>query len=154
MTLTAETIMQFAIPVFFLLIGLELIVGLMMDRQFYRFNDAVANISCGIAQQVSGLIFKLAGLSLYVYLYQFRFFDIPNNWLTYIVLFVLIVTVSQLISQLCVIEDGVIVLDIDANISRNRLNVDTSTRLLQRAMIAIDIFSSSFCCCKSTCDDS
>ena len=90
MTLTAETIMQFAIPVFFLLIGLELIVGLMMDRQFYRFNDAVANISCGIAQQVSGLIFKLAGLSLYVYLYQFRFFDIPNNWLTYIVLFVLI----------------------------------------------------------------
>lgn len=90
MTLTAETLMQFAIPVFFLLIGLELIVGIILNRQIYRFNDALANISCGIVQQVSGLIFKLAGLSLYVYLYSFKIFEIPNNWLTYIILFVLI----------------------------------------------------------------
>ena len=79
--LNAETIMLYAIPVFFLLIGIELLVGIWMERKFYRFSDALANISCGITQQVSGAILKLLGLGLYVFLYQHaRIMDIPNNW--------------------------------------------------------------------------
>lgn len=89
--LNAETIMLYAIPVFFLLIGIELLAGIWMQRKFYRFSDALANISCGITQQVSGAILKLLGLGLYVFLYQqARLMDIPNNWATYILLFLLI----------------------------------------------------------------
>lgn len=47
-----------SIPVFFLLIGIELLIDKIQRSSFYRFNDAVANISCGIAQQVSGVFFK------------------------------------------------------------------------------------------------
>jgi len=89
--LNAETIMLYAIPVFFLLIGIELLVGLWMQREYYRFSDAFANISCGITQQVSGGILKLLGLGLYVFLYQnARLIDVPNNWATYLLLFLLI----------------------------------------------------------------
>jgi sterol desaturase/sphingolipid hydroxylase (fatty acid hydroxylase superfamily) len=89
--INAETIMLYAIPVFFILIGVELLAGLWMQRKFYRLSDAVANISCGITQQVSGAIFKLFGLGLYLFLYQnARLFDMPNNWGIYILLFVLI----------------------------------------------------------------
>jgi sterol desaturase/sphingolipid hydroxylase (fatty acid hydroxylase superfamily) len=89
--LNAETIMLYAIPVFFLLIGIELLAGIWMQRKFYRYSDALANISCGITQQVSGAILKLLGLGLYVFLYQqARLMDIPNNWATYILLFLLI----------------------------------------------------------------
>lgn len=83
--------MLYAIPVFFLLIGVELLAGIWMERKFYRFSDAITNISCGITQQVSGAILKLLGLGLYVYLYHnFRLMDIPNNWGTFILLFLLI----------------------------------------------------------------
>ena len=91
MQITAETIMLYAIPVFFLLIGIELFGGLLFNREYYRLNDAISNISCGISQQVSGAIFKLLGLGLYVSIYQnFKLFTIPNTWWTYIILFILI----------------------------------------------------------------
>lgn len=91
MQITAETIMLYAIPVFFLLIGVELFGGLLFNRNYYRLNDAISNISCGISQQVSGAVFKLLGLGLYVVIYQnLKIFTIPNTWWTYIILFILI----------------------------------------------------------------
>lgn len=89
--INAETIMLYAIPVFFLLIGIELLAGIIMKRKFYNFSDALANIGCGITQQVTGAILKLSGLGLYVFLYQnMRIMEVPNNWVTYILLFILI----------------------------------------------------------------
>ena len=38
--------MLYAIPVFFLLIGIELIIEKLQNNQLYRFNDAYSNISC------------------------------------------------------------------------------------------------------------
>ncbi|MCP4437493.1 MAG: sterol desaturase family protein [Aureispira sp.] len=81
-------IMLFAIPVFFLLIGLELLVAKLQNTQLYRVNDAITNISCGIVQQVTGAFTKLIGLAAYAFVYyNWRFFDIPNVWWTYILLF-------------------------------------------------------------------
>lgn len=89
--INAEIIMLYAIPVFFLLIGIELLAGIWMQRQFYRFSDALANISCGITQQVTGAMLKLLGLGLYLFLYHnARIMDIPNNWMSYVLLFLLI----------------------------------------------------------------
>ena len=82
-------IMIFAIPVFFILIGVELLIERKHRAKWYRLNDAMSNISCGISQQVSGVFMKSIGLLAYVLLYEnFRFFDIPNTWWSYLLLFV------------------------------------------------------------------
>lgn len=79
----------YSIPVFFLLIGVELLVQKMRKVELYRFNDAVGNISCGITQQVSGVFFKTLTFAGYLLLYDnFRFFDIPENLLSYTLLFI------------------------------------------------------------------
>ncbi len=81
-------IMIFAIPVFFLLIGLELLVERRHKKQWYRLSDAMSNISCGISQQVTGVFMKAVSLLAYVYIYtNWSFFEIPNVWWSYLLLF-------------------------------------------------------------------
>ncbi|MCI0617837.1 hypothetical protein L0244_33110 [bacterium] len=48
-----------AIPVFLLLIGVELAFAWHEKKEFYRFNDAVNDMSCGIADQVLGIFSKV-----------------------------------------------------------------------------------------------
>ena len=84
-------IMLFAIPVFFLLIGIELLFAKIQQKELYRFSDAVTNISCGIVQQVSGVFMKTLTIGLYYLLYQYaRLWEMPNVWWSYILLFILI----------------------------------------------------------------
>lgn len=78
-----------SIPVFFILIGLELLISRMQKSKLYRFNDTVSNISCGLAQQISGVFFKTALIVAYLYLFKhYALFEIPNNLLTYTLLFI------------------------------------------------------------------
>jgi alkylglycerol monooxygenase len=78
-----------SIPIFFLLIVLEVIIQQFSKKKLYRFNDALTNISCGVTQQVSGVFLKLFGIGLYVLIYEYlRIWEIPSNWYTLIILFV------------------------------------------------------------------
>ncbi|TVR81177.1 MAG: sterol desaturase family protein [Chitinophagaceae bacterium] len=78
-----------AIPVFFLLIGLELLFGKLKKTSWYRFNDAITNISCGIGQQVLGVFLKVAVFIGYVWIFEhLRLFTIPVNLFTIFILFV------------------------------------------------------------------
>lgn len=79
-----------AIPVFFLLIGVELIAEKVTRTQYYRFNDAVANISCGIGQQVLGIFIKTLLLLAYVWIYNnYKLADFPaDQWWTWVLLFI------------------------------------------------------------------
>lgn len=78
-----------SIPVFFILIGLELLVNKMKHSDWYRFNDAVTNISCGIVQQITGVFSKTILIVGYVYIYEhYRILELTENWLTWILLFV------------------------------------------------------------------
>jgi sterol desaturase/sphingolipid hydroxylase (fatty acid hydroxylase superfamily) len=78
-----------SIPIFFLLIGIEVLIQQFSKRKLYRFNDALTNISCGVTQQVSGVFLKLFGIGLYVLVYEYlRIWDIPSNWYTLIILFI------------------------------------------------------------------
>lgn len=78
-----------SIPIFFLLIGVELLVQKMRKVELYRLNDAVGNISCGITQQVSGVFFKTLTFAGYLVLYEnYRFVNVPENLLTYTLLFI------------------------------------------------------------------
>jgi len=84
-------IMLFAIPVFFLLIGIELLFAKIQQRELYRFSDAVSNISCSIVQQVGGVFLKTLTIGVYYLLYEYaRLWDVPNVWWSYILLFILI----------------------------------------------------------------
>src|ERR1051325_5113757 len=54
-----------SIPIFFLLIGIELVVERLSHRKLYRLPDAIANMSCGITSQLSGLFMRLLGVGVY-----------------------------------------------------------------------------------------
>jgi alkylglycerol monooxygenase len=80
-----------SIPIFFLLIGIELVVERLSHRQLYRFPDAIANLSCGITSQVSGLFLRVFGIGVYEILYSnFAFFHLEKNWIYWISLFFLV----------------------------------------------------------------
>lgn len=78
-----------AIPVYFLLIGLELIAHRYQSIKSYRLNDAITNINCGVTSQVSGAFLKVFTIGFYTFLYsQFRLTTIENSAFTWIVAFV------------------------------------------------------------------
>ena len=78
-----------SIPIFFILIGIELLISRLRKSELYRFDDAVTNISCGILQQVSGVFFKTILIIGYIFLFDnFKLFDIEDSFLTYTLLFV------------------------------------------------------------------
>lgn len=78
-----------SIPIFVVLLGIEIIINYVQKTNYYRLNDSIANISCGIGQQVIGLFFKFLTVAAYVYVFtNWKFFIAPENWITYILLFI------------------------------------------------------------------
>ncbi|MBO3697073.1 sterol desaturase family protein [Roseivirga sp. E12] len=78
-----------AIPVYFLLIGIELIVHRIKATKSYRLNDAITNINCGVTSQVTGAFLKVFSIGFYTYLYEhFRFETIENSALTWVIAFI------------------------------------------------------------------
>jgi sterol desaturase/sphingolipid hydroxylase (fatty acid hydroxylase superfamily) len=68
-----------AIPVFFLLIAIEMVAARILEPQAYRFSDSVADLGCGILDQVTDVFAKTLVFAGYLFLYgRFRFFSIPE----------------------------------------------------------------------------
>jgi sterol desaturase/sphingolipid hydroxylase (fatty acid hydroxylase superfamily) len=59
-----------AVPFFFLLIGLELLVARARRQRVYRFTDSFADLGCGVAQRVVLLLFEASLLAVYALLYE------------------------------------------------------------------------------------
>lgn len=76
-----------SIPIFFLLIGIELIVGYLKKEKLYRFNDALTNINLGIGSQVVGIMTKSLVVVGYLYLYENRIYTFENTWWMWVILF-------------------------------------------------------------------
>ncbi len=73
-----------AIPFFFLLIGIELVVSRWMKKDYYRFNDSISDLSCGISQVVLVVFMRVALLAGYVFVFEnFRMMSLPVDsvWL-------------------------------------------------------------------------
>ncbi|UXH78066.1 sterol desaturase family protein [Roseateles amylovorans] len=68
--MTEAQIIVLATPVFFLLIGLEYLVGRWRGRQTYRLNDALSSISLGMLSQVVGVLTKLFTLGIYTWVFD------------------------------------------------------------------------------------
>ncbi|MFZ1807370.1 MAG: sterol desaturase family protein [Cyclobacteriaceae bacterium] len=80
-----------SIPIFFLLIGIELAVERFSHRKLYRLPDAISNLSCGITSQLSGLFLKILAIGVYEILFSnFAFFELERGWLYWIALFLLV----------------------------------------------------------------
>jgi alkylglycerol monooxygenase len=59
-----------SVPVFFILIGLELLWSFIKGVRLYSLSDAITNISCGIGQQLTGAFFKTFLLAGYIWIYE------------------------------------------------------------------------------------
>lgn len=83
-------LIAYSIPVFFLLIGLELVIDRSKKSGLYRFNDAITNISCGIGSQLTGVFIKTLSFIAYLFIWEkFRIFsEIPNTIPVWIILFI------------------------------------------------------------------
>ncbi|WNB16999.1 sterol desaturase family protein [Marivirga arenosa] len=80
-----------SIPIYFALIGIELLIQAIKRYRIYRLNDAITNISCGITQQVSGIFFKVLSVAAYQWVYEnFSLFEIAPTWYNLILLFILV----------------------------------------------------------------
>ncbi|HZX73759.1 MAG TPA: sterol desaturase family protein, partial [Cyclobacteriaceae bacterium] len=80
-----------SIPIFFLLIGIELVVERLSHRKLYALPDAIANLSCGITSQVSGLFMRLFAIGVYEVVYSnWALFKLEKGWFYWVGLFLLV----------------------------------------------------------------
>jgi alkylglycerol monooxygenase len=89
----------YAVPFFFLLIGVELVVALWERKQHYRLHDSINDLSCGSTDQIIGIFLKGVLFAGYQGTYAFatregiNLVDVHNysaagQWAAAIVLFV------------------------------------------------------------------
>ncbi|SFH50030.1 sterol desaturase family protein [Pedobacter insulae] len=78
-----------SVPVFFILIGIELAYAFWKKLKYYRFNDSISNLSQGIGSQITGLFMKTALFFGYKYIFEnWRLFDLPTTIWVWIILFI------------------------------------------------------------------
>ena len=78
-----------AIPLFIVLIAIELIVDRYRGTGYYRLNDAISSLNAGILSRVTVIFWKLAPIAVYIYVYQhWAQFEVPLNGLTWVIAFV------------------------------------------------------------------
>ena len=73
-------LIHLAIPVFFLLIAVELVAARLLEKDVYRLSDSVSDLSCGILDQIVGVFLKTALFAGYVFVYdRLRIVSMPNE---------------------------------------------------------------------------
>lgn len=78
-----------AIPVFFALIGLELLVARWRGERLYRLNDSLADLGTGVLQQVLGVFIKALLVGSYAWVWErYRVTELPAGaWWTWLLCF-------------------------------------------------------------------
>ncbi len=76
------TVLYLTIPVFFVLLGAELLASRRRGEEIrgYEARDTVASLSMGLGNVVISLFTKVGVLAVYTWLHQFRLFDIGWVW--------------------------------------------------------------------------
>ncbi len=79
-----------AIPVFFVLIMLELAWTTYKQQNVYRLNDAINSLAMGILSRITQILYAAVPFSFYVYFYEdFALFEWQSNVWTWLTAFVL-----------------------------------------------------------------
>lgn len=72
--------LEYAIPFFFLMIGVELVIAWLTRKELYRFNDSIADLSCGIIDTILRIFLETVLFSGYLYLFHnWRLLEI-DSW--------------------------------------------------------------------------
>lgn len=68
-----------AVPFFAALIALEVAFVVLAGRDYYRFNDSITDLSCGIIEQTLGLFLKTALFAAYIWVYEnYRLWNVAD----------------------------------------------------------------------------
>ena len=78
-----------SIPLFFILIAIEMLAARILERRVYRFSDSFADLGCGMIEQLLGVLVKGALFAAYLGLYaRARLFDLPEgSWVVLVACF-------------------------------------------------------------------
>jgi alkylglycerol monooxygenase len=78
-----------SIPLFFILIAIEIVAARVLERRVYRFADSFADLGCGMIEQLLGVLVKSSLFAAYLALYAgARLFDLPeHSWMVFAVCF-------------------------------------------------------------------
>ena len=88
MEVPASKIVELSIPVFFLLIGIELIFNRVLKKDYYRINDALSSLSNGIGSEIVGIFMKAILFMAYIYIFDnWKFIDMGTTWWSWAILF-------------------------------------------------------------------
>jgi sterol desaturase/sphingolipid hydroxylase (fatty acid hydroxylase superfamily) len=69
-----------AIPFFFLLMGVELLVSRWQGGRYYRLSDSISDLSCGVLQQLTLVFARTALFAAYLTVYdRLRLFSVPGS---------------------------------------------------------------------------
>ena len=76
-----------SIPLFFILIAIEMLAARILERRVYRFADSFADLGCGMIEQLLGVLVKGLLFAAYLGLYErSRLFDLPEgSWMVFAV---------------------------------------------------------------------
>ncbi|MCW5907929.1 MAG: sterol desaturase family protein [Chitinophagales bacterium] len=74
----------YAIPFFLITIGIELYVNHKERLQLYETKDSLASIGMGLGSLVIDLAMKTLAFTGYIFLFQFRLFDIGWHWWSWV----------------------------------------------------------------------
>jgi len=79
-----------SIPLFFILIAIEMVAARILERRVYRFADSFSDLGCGMIEQLLGVLVKGALFAAYLGLYaEARLFDLPEgSWVVFAACFV------------------------------------------------------------------
>jgi len=68
--------------------AMEVVYDYFQQRKLYRLNDAVANISCGIVEQLTGLFAKIFTVAAYHFIIvNFALFELETTWYWLVIAF-------------------------------------------------------------------
>ena len=73
-------IILYAVPLFFLLIAIELLLEKAKGTDYYRVNDSINSLTAGVLSRMTGIIKQLFPLTVYVVAYeQLALFEIEPS---------------------------------------------------------------------------
>jgi sterol desaturase/sphingolipid hydroxylase (fatty acid hydroxylase superfamily) len=83
-------IILYAVPFFFLLIFIELLLEKIKGTDYYRVNDSINSLTAGVLSRMIGIVKQLFPLTVYVVAYeQFALFQMEPSWWMWLTAFVL-----------------------------------------------------------------
>lgn len=76
----------YAIPFFLVTIAIELYINWKEKKELYEAKDSLASIGMGLGSLVIDLVMKTLAFTAYIYLFQFRLFDIGWHWWSWVLI--------------------------------------------------------------------